>query len=121
MGFENGKFYAHEGGRQIAVVGEVLTYRWGKMIVVEEADKTGHGISCAEIKEDTDIEASGWVEIGREEWMRNFEDQSCEECGKVFQAGDKFVPTTAGPVHIQCYARVIRERGPDIIQPVSLN
>ena len=67
---EIGKFYSHEAGRQISIVGEVLTTRWGKMLVVEEADKTGHSISCIEGDEAL---GDAWVEIGREEWMKNFE------------------------------------------------
>ena len=68
MIFEAGKFYMHEAGRQIAVLAEVETYKWGKMLLIEEADGTGHSISCAEIDEAN----SNWVEIGKEEWMLNF-------------------------------------------------
>ena len=69
MIFQVGRYYAHEAGRQIAVLAEVLTYKWGRMLVIEEADKTGHSISCAEISE---ANSNNWVEIGKEEWMRNF-------------------------------------------------
>jgi hypothetical protein len=69
MIFEVGKFYSHEAGRQIAVLSEVETYKWRKMLVIEEADGTGHSISCAEIGEAND---HNWVEIGKEEWMQNF-------------------------------------------------
>ena len=62
-------FYAHEAGRQIAVLAEVKTYKWGKMLVIEEADGTGHSISCAEIAEAND---NNWVEIGKAEWQMNF-------------------------------------------------
>jgi hypothetical protein len=68
MIFEVGKFYIHEAGRQIAVLGEVDSFKWGKMLVIEEADATGHSISCAEVGD----EANNWVEIGKEEWMLNF-------------------------------------------------
>ena len=70
MLFEAGKFYSHEAGRQIAVLAEVETYKWGKMLVIEEADGTGHSISCAEVGEEANDH--NWVEIGREEWMLNF-------------------------------------------------
>ena len=69
MIFEVGHFYAHEVGRQIAVLAKVETYKWGKMLVIEEADRTGHSISCAEI-----AEANNWVEIGVAEWIGNFPD-----------------------------------------------
>ena len=69
MIFEVGHFYSHEAGRQIAVLAEVKTYKWGKMLVIEEADRTGHSISCAEIAEAND---STWTEIGEIEWLQNF-------------------------------------------------
>lgn len=70
MKFENGKYYSHSGGRQIAIVGEVETTRWGIMLVVEESDKTGHAISCIQV--DSEDISENWQEIGREEWLRNF-------------------------------------------------
>ena len=69
MQFKVGHFYAHEAGRQIAVIAEVETYKWGRMLVIEETDRTGHSISCAETGEAND---NNWVEIGYEEWMLNF-------------------------------------------------
>jgi len=69
MIFEVDHFYSHEAGRQIAVLAEVETYKWGRMLVIEEADKTGHSISCAEIAE---ANGNNWVEISRNEWLRNF-------------------------------------------------
>jgi len=70
MKFELGKFFKHEAGRAIAIVGEVDTYAWGKVYIVEETDPTGHGISCIE-KGSADTHER-WVEIGKEEWMREF-------------------------------------------------
>ncbi len=70
MTFQVGHFYAHEAGRQIAVLGEVDSYKWGKMLVIEEADGTGHSISCAEVGQEANDH--NWVEIGRVEWLRNF-------------------------------------------------
>ncbi|MBC8218121.1 MAG: hypothetical protein H8E73_06615 [Planctomycetes bacterium] len=114
MKFEPGKFYAHGGGRQIAVLGEVDSYKWGKVFVIEEADKSGHGISVSEV--DQESPEGVWVEIGRDEWMRNFENASCTACGRIFQAGDKFVPTNDGPLHIECFNAHLKERGPELVQ-----
>ena len=75
MIFEPGKFYSHEAGRQIAILSEVETYKWGKMLVIEEADKTGHGISCSEVGQE--VNENTWVEIGEEEWLRNFKQPTC--------------------------------------------
>ena len=77
MKAEIGKFYAHEAGRNIAIVGEVETTKWGKMLVVEEADRTGHSISCIE-RGDSDLSDATWVEIGKEEWLSNFEVKKCK-------------------------------------------
>lgn len=113
--FEPGRFYCHEGGRNIAVLGMVESYKWGKMFVIEEADRTGHAISCSEINDFADIAALGWVEIGLNEWMRNFDDPSCPVCGKIFEAGTKFVNTDKGPTHFECFAEVTKEQGPNKI------
>lgn len=77
MIFEVGKFYAHEAGRHIAIVGEVMTYKWGRMLVVEEADKTGHSISCSDVGQEA--KDSRWIEIGREEWLKNFSKEELEK------------------------------------------
>lgn len=70
MLFQVGHFYLHEGGRAIAVVGQVTTYKWGEMLVIEEVDRTGHSISCAAMGQEAN--ENNWTEIGREEWLRNF-------------------------------------------------
>ena len=70
MIFEVNRYYAHEAGRQIAVLAEVKSFKWGKMLVIEEADKTGHSISCAEVGQEAND--NNWVEIGHGEWMANF-------------------------------------------------
>jgi len=76
MKFEIGHFYKYSAGRCIAIVGEVETYKWGKQFVVEEVDKTGHGISCT----DADSECNeNWLEIGREEFLRNFKQGGANE------------------------------------------
>jgi len=67
--FEVGKYYIHSGGRKISIVGEVMTDRWKEQFVVEEVDKTGHAISCMDIDAERN---ENWLEIGHEEWMRNF-------------------------------------------------
>ena len=84
------------------------------MLVIEEADESGHAISCAEINEAflQETTLANWVEIGRKEWMRNFEAISCYECGVVFKDTGKVVPTEKGLVHELCFARVAKERGP---------
>ena len=71
MKFEVGHFYMHDKGRQVAILDECNTYAWGKCYVVEEADKTGHSISIMD-KNQCD-ETANWVEISRNEWLRNFQ------------------------------------------------
>lgn len=116
MKFEIEHFYIHSGGRQIAILSEVESYRWGKMLVVEEADKTGHSISCMEVPNaEADMTEQGWIEIGKAEWMRNFEAISCVDCGKGFEEGSKYVPTSDGPLHVECYVERVKERGPEHI------
>jgi len=115
MKLEIGKFYTHaEGGRQIAVLGLITSYRWGDMFVIEEADKSGHAVSCAEINQECPDEI--WIEIGYDEWMLNFEDEFCDECGFAFKDGQKAVPTDDGPLHADCHARRIEERGPKRVE-----
>ena len=116
MRFEPGKFYSHEGGRQIAVHGPIETYKWGSCFVIEEADKTGHAISVSEV--DQAASDHEWVEIGKEEWMQNFKDSVCDECGKVFQGGDKFVTIDNQMLHVECFAERVKEReNGEVIQP----
>jgi len=69
--FKVGHFYRHNKGRCIAIVGGVETYKWGEMLVIEETDKSGHSISCVE-KDAAGIN-DNWLEIGRAEWLRNFQ------------------------------------------------
>ena len=70
MNFEVGKFYCHEAGRRIAVLGEVDSFKWGRMLVIEEVDGTGHSISCAEVGQEANDH--NWVEIGQGEWQLAF-------------------------------------------------
>jgi hypothetical protein len=71
MKFEEGKFYQHDRGRCIAVIGTVKTFAWGEMLVIEETDRTGHAISC--VTKDTEDKSGNWVEISKDEWMVNFD------------------------------------------------
>lgn len=77
--FKPNSFYRHSAGRFIHIVGEVETTKWGIMLVAEEADHTGHGISCIEVGSEVDGES--WSEIGKAEWMRNFlpVEEACKE------------------------------------------
>ena len=73
MKFEVNHFYAHSAGRHIAVLGTVNSYKWGKMLVIEEADPTGHSISCSEIGQEAND--NNWVEIGKGEWLQEFPEE----------------------------------------------
>uniref|UniRef100_A0A6M3L4D8 Uncharacterized protein n=1 Tax=viral metagenome TaxID=1070528 RepID=A0A6M3L4D8_9ZZZZ len=106
MRFEVGKFYMHERGRMVAVIAEVKTYKWGPCYVVEEADGSGHSTSIVEVATMPDL-TTEWVEIGRREWMKNFKDQECEGCGKVFVENDRYVVSDEGYYHSECYAKFI--------------
>ena len=70
MKFEPRKFYKHEHGRAIAVLGTVLTHKWGPLFVIEETDSTGYSISCVEA--DSEDLHERWVEIGKQEFIRTF-------------------------------------------------
>jgi hypothetical protein len=70
MEFEPGKFYMHDKGRKVAILGKVSSYRWGDMLVVEEVDRTGHSISCSEIGQEAND--NNWIEIGEQEFLREF-------------------------------------------------
>ena len=122
MKLEAGKFYVSAlpntggGHRKIAVLGPVETYRWGKMFVIEEADKSGHAVSCAEINQEFQDET--WIEIGHDEWMLNFEHEFCDACGFAFKEGAKVVPTDDGPLHADCHKKRIEERGPKRVETI---
>ena len=73
MKFEVGHFYAHEAGRHFAVLGVVGSFKWGPMLVIEEADHTGHAISCSEIGQEAN--ENNWIEIGKDEFLSEFPDQ----------------------------------------------
>ena len=64
-----GNFYIHDKGRCIAVRGVVPTYKWGDMLIIEETDGTGHGISCVDKVHN---DATNWTEIGEMEFLKEF-------------------------------------------------
>ena len=117
--FTVGNFYMHEGGRYIGIIAEIETYRWGKMLVVEEADATGHLTSM--IESATMPEATlEWTEIGKDEWMTNFKYVSCDGCDKFFKMGEQYVEGPEGTYHPGCYGTLIgKDVKPDAIQIVS--
>lgn len=119
MKFEVGKYYSHEGGRQIAILSEFESIRWGKMFVVEAADITGFAVECMEDAGDADMGA-WWVEIGKEEFRLNYQYVSCKECGKMFT--DKSRPVKMGKenYHPTCLRNVTKERGAKNVEEVPL-
>ena len=112
MKFEQGKFYVHEAGRAIAILGEVETYKWGKQLVVEETDPTGHGIST--INTDAVCIDGSWIEIGKPEWDRRFKEiYSCGHCGLRLSEGQKIMKTDDGKMyHEDCWKKNIDEDAP---------
>ena len=72
MLFLPGKFYTHTHGRTIAVLDYIETFKWGKVLVIEETDHTGHGLSVIDEKDNTHDKTSSWTEIGKEEFNENF-------------------------------------------------
>jgi len=69
MKFAPRKFYLHDQGRAIAVLGTVKTFAWGLMLVIEETDMTGHSISCVTVNHS---DADTWTEIGETEFIQHF-------------------------------------------------
>lgn len=72
MIFEVGKYYKHDKGRAVSVVGQVTTKSWGHMVVLEETDRTGAAMSCVALSELDKACAENWIEIGPEEWAREY-------------------------------------------------
>lgn len=70
MKFEAGKFYRHIEGRVIYIAGEGTTFKWGPVYIIEEADLTGHALSC--VKQGVEDDNQRWVEIGKDEFMEAF-------------------------------------------------
>ena len=108
MKFKNGKFYKHHAGRAIAIVGIVKTYKWGECFVVEETDPSGHGISC--MGSDAEDTKDLWVEIGEEEWDREFKkDYTCYHCGVQIKPGQSYRATPKGFIHESCLNTIARD------------
>lgn len=67
MKFEIGKCYRHAAGEEFSIVGIVRTDMYGDCLVAESNENcdlkpVGSDESAAE----------NWVEISRDEWLRNF-------------------------------------------------
>lgn len=69
MIFEPRKFFMHDKGRCIAILGTVKSFKFGELLVIEETDATGHAMSCVERK---DMDTTNWTEIGKAEFMKVF-------------------------------------------------
>lgn len=67
MIFEQGKYYSHPTGRQMAIVGEVETTLYGKCLIAETDD----GADLKSVGRDESA-AENWTEISKDEWMKNF-------------------------------------------------
>ena len=72
--FEIGKYYRHSSGKEIAILGEVDTTMYGKVFVAESNRES----NLRPVGQSND-HARDWVEISKEEWMKNFNE------GKVSQ------------------------------------
>jgi len=74
MIFELGKFYINTDKKAIYIHGEVDTYAFGKMLIVEECvpmdDGIGHYMSV--IVKDNKDHSEHYTEIGESEFKRNF-------------------------------------------------
>jgi len=74
MKFKKGNFYMEATGRMIAVLEQVKSYAWGKMLVVEECIPCKGGIEhyISVIVLDSVGKEGDWAEVGKAEWMTNF-------------------------------------------------
>ena len=107
--FVPGKFYKHPFGRSIAIVDEVETFKWGKLLVVEETDVTGHGISCCGVDA---LDLNGqWTEISQEEFLSEFNKvYVCFECKEQIRTNQEYRMTQKfGPMHEECFQKIIEE------------
>lgn len=69
MRFEAGKFYKHNGGGYLHILGPMKTTMWGDTLVAEEAGHGGSGL-CA-VGSDPGA-AINWTETTYNDWMSNF-------------------------------------------------
>ena len=93
MLFQPGKFYTHTHGRTIAVLDYMNTHKWGKVLVIEETDHTGHGLSVIDEKDNAHDKTANWTEIGKEEFDENFKSNQ----KRIYDVGakvEKIIPKT---------------------------
>jgi len=112
MKFEIGKFYLHEAGRAIAILGEIETYKAGKQLFVEETDPTGHGFSMINIGS-VCIDGS-WTEIGKDGWDKRFKETCCcAHCGLSLTGGQRVMKLDDGRMyHVACLNKAVEEEKP---------
>jgi hypothetical protein len=74
MNFKLGNFYMDPTGRMIAILDKINSYAWGEMIIVEECVPVVGGIEhyISSIILDHSNKEGNWTEIGKSEWMTNF-------------------------------------------------
>jgi len=66
MIFEIGKYYQHTTGIELSIIGELETTLWGKTLIAETNSSDFEAVG-------SDIYATtNYVEISKEEWMKNF-------------------------------------------------
>lgn len=81
MLFEPNKFYTHTEGRSIHTLEYVKTIRWGKILVIEETDHTGHAMSFIDDKALTPDQTENWTEISKKEFMINYKSREKRSYG----------------------------------------
>lgn len=67
MIFEEGKYYRHTTGVELAIVGKLNTTMFGETLIAE----TNDNISFQAVGS-TEANTQNYKEISREEWMKNF-------------------------------------------------
>lgn len=67
MIFEVGKYYRHTTGEELSVVAEVDTTMYGRTLLAETNNSCGFLAVGS-----TEDHATNYVEITKEEWMKNF-------------------------------------------------
>lgn len=71
MRFEIGKFYKHNGGSYLHILGRVKTTLWDDCLVAEEA---GRGENALVPVGEDEGAAENWTETTYDDWMTNFGD-----------------------------------------------
>jgi len=67
MKFQIGKFYRHTTGKEFSIVGTVRTTMFGDTLVAEQNDN----VDLVAVGSDESA-TTNFVEISKEEWMKNF-------------------------------------------------